>query len=209
MLRGCTQRRTFPVCHNGLELIRKGHKSSTCRIEEKPALGPGASMWLSSMLYSHLVNKNNLCKEMLKEYWWEWQQDEALGWKSKVSEETVKHNELSFQLTSCFETMNRGVGSAILASLEKVENKGHFFILHVQKGAIISVGQILRELLKAVDSLTEKWCNEQLMIMIHVILHILFWYSFCNVISKSKIKFFFSLWLLRVFFFFYWQNIIR
>lgn len=85
----CTQRRTCPGCPNGLELMRKGHESSTCRAEEKPVLDSGANMWLSSMLYSHLLIQISLCKKMLKEFQREWHK---IKLSDKILRSVKKHS---------------------------------------------------------------------------------------------------------------------
>lgn len=124
MLRGCTQRRTCPACHNGLELMRKGHQNSTCREEEKPVPNPGAIMWLSSNLYSHLLIKIYLSKGLLKEYLWEWsfQRNISGQWRNSQTQWII------IQVNFMFLPMNFG-GSGVLASLEKIEKKTPFFLI--------------------------------------------------------------------------------
>ena len=123
MLRGCTQRRTCPVCCHGLELMRKGHKSSTCRAEEKAVLDPDARMWLSPMSYSHLLVKIYLCKEMLKQNRWEWSSRIKISgqWRNSQTQWII------LQVNFMFLPINFG-DQWFLVSLENVENKGNVYI---------------------------------------------------------------------------------
>lgn len=102
---------------------------------------------------------------------------------------------ITFQVSFMFLPMNFG-GQWFYLVWKKSKTKAIFVSdnLAYSKGSYLLCWPILWGLLQVwfiADSFTKKGSSKELMIMIHVILHILFWYSFCDVILKSKIKVFF------------------